>query len=65
MFGSAGGAGTDGIDSNTGATGGTGGAAGTAGPSMTGSGYNFTGVINTSGVDQTIFGPIIGGTQIP
>jgi hypothetical protein len=31
---------------------------------MTGTGYDYTGVINTSGADQNIFGPIIGGTQI-
>jgi hypothetical protein len=31
---------------------------------MTGGSFNYTGVINTSGANQTIFGPIIGGTQI-
>lgn len=68
-------AGTDGIGGETGANGnvsrgsagtagGRGGSGGAAGNSLSGSGYSYTGTINTSGVNITIAGPIAGGTQI-
>ena len=75
-WGTAGIKGVDGVDGTPGTAGdqspaaqpggsaATAGSAGAAGASITGSGYNYTGVINTSGSNITVRGPIIGGTLI-